>query len=338
MRIIITVLASVALFAACSGQQTPTAVTTTQGYGTTSSQSYAQATATPDGKNWKNCEPIDSGFGARAWHTCLGYDSKIVVIGGRAQDNKAVSEIWLSPDGEVWGKPQVTGSVEPFEKAAGTVLAGELLVTGGLNARGEAVNTVRSIKGVTVSVKETSGIFTPRSLHAMVTFNEKAWVLGGDSGKGLLNDVYSSADGAKWEKKETKEKIFTPRNSFGAAGLRDMIYVFGGQGKDGLLNDVWASKDGVDWEIVTASAAFTPRKGFAAYAYKDRLWLVGGETAGGPSSEVWWSVNGIHWVSATAKPGFTPRSGLGAAIVGENVFITGGADSTGITGDVWSTK
>jgi hypothetical protein len=337
LKNILVAFITAALFASCSGQQSPTTAAQ-PAYGQGAAPNYAQATATPDGKVWVDCEPIDSGFGKKSWHASVYYEKKIWLLGGKKSDGTLSNEAWLSPDGEMWARLNTRGGFEPFWKGTASLFNNEIIMTGGQNNAGEAVNSVVAIEGVTVAARVTQGVFTPRFGHCAAVFRDRIWVIGGTDGKAFFNDIYSSADAAKWEKQETGAKIFAPRAFFGLVALKDRLYLYGGQSGQGLQNDVWESKDGVEWEALTQTAAFSPRKGFADFNYKERLWLAGGETEEGPASDVWWSVNGAFWVSATVKAGFPPKSGFSAAVAENEVFILGGEDSAGPGGDVWKTK
>lgn len=173
-----------------------------------------------------------------------------------------------------------------------------------------------------VSTAATSGAapsdtVPSRALHTSLVFKGRMWALAGATLRASERsvtvvrhaDVWSSADGRKWEKVPQKGG-FPMRHSHGSVVFRDRMWVIGGSGDQGHLADVWSSEDGQSWVREVSSAEFLPRLGHGCVVFKDRIWIVGGNVKGNPyATDVWSSPDGVRWTMAAAKAGF--RNGGG---------------------------
>lgn len=123
------------------------------------------------------------------------------------------------------------------------------------------------------------------------------WGKKDDGTEGNLNDVWSSADGVRWERAVARAP-WSPRNHHAALEYDGRLWVLGGWGlagaREGNLNDVWSSTDGVTWRPATGQAPWLPRNGHTSVVFQNRMWVIGGWShfIGGASVNDLWSSGG----------------------------------------------
>lgn len=86
-------------------------------------------------------------------------------------------------------------------------------------------------------VKSNVG-FPPRYEQGTIVFQDRIWVIGGNSINGSFNDVWFSSDGEEWTL-ETEHTGFGPRSGQGMVVFNNKIWVIGGLSAGTPLNDVW---------------------------------------------------------------------------------------------------
>jgi hypothetical protein len=189
----------------------------------------------------------------------------------------------------------------------------------------------------------TKAPWKPRLGAGGVVFKGKMWILGGtqhyfDGEQYLLNDVWSSTDGANWEL-VTEHAPWSPRAFHGAVVFGDKIWVFGGGNYRPTFrgyNDVWSSQDGLHWTRVTQAAAWSPRIWFSAIEYKNKMWLLGG-WSDKPSknySDVWYTADGTNWTELKTFEIWSPRHEQSAFVFDDKLWIVGG-NAWPLINDVW---
>src|SRR5215472_15387662 len=98
-------------------------------------------------------------------------------------------------------------------------------------------------------------------------FKDRMWLMGGWfngrlPGHSAGNEVWSSADGEKWEQ-VTAKAGWTPRIAAGAVVFKGRMWILGGTedyyfgDEKSLKNDVWSSTDGKEWKRETAGAPWS---------------------------------------------------------------------------------
>ena len=201
-----------------------------------------------DGVSWERvCEKAP--WGPRVLHYTVAFDKKIWVLGGQTLPQFApaeeilYSDVWSSADGREWTK--VT------EKAP----------------------------------------WGPRGMiGGSAVLNGRIWILGGgqyDTPKvrkrEFYNDVWSSADGVKWER-HTEAAPWKPRQYHDVAVFDDRLWVLEGYHKDGgNRKDVWHSADGVNWTEVP-DTPWAARHAASVFVHDNALWVVAGNNM---TSDVW---------------------------------------------------
>ena len=176
----------------------------------------------------------------------------------------------------------------------------------------------------------------PRSYSAGIVFKDKMWLMGGKAAGGsVLNDVWSSTDGATWNK-ETGAAQWSARHSFGCFALPgvDKIFIVGGIDSAGnCLNDVWSSSDGKQWTQETGQAFQTGRAAFGTAVYNNMVWTIAGlingdEQKGTATNEVWYSTNGSQWTKITKTLNWRERYYPAIASLTTGLYMCGGIDES----------
>jgi len=273
--------------------------------------------------------------------------NKVTLIGGihRSYSNR----VFQTTNGTEWAE-QLPMSFTPPLLASATSFNGYLWIVGG--ARNETLDTNevwRSADGVNwTRVVTTGAIFSPRSSHRVVAFNNRLWVIGGldyftteGSTPNFNNEVWSSADGVSWT--QHPNPGFAARASHEAVVLNGRLWIIAGSIASGVVNDVWSTADGQAWTSETASAAFSARYGHKVVALNNQLYLLGGGTgAGGGTDEVWRSADGRTWIQLPGTR-FASRIEHGATVLGGRMYVVAGATTSDYFGataynDVWSSS
>jgi N-acetylneuraminic acid mutarotase len=238
---------------------------------------------------------------ARKAMAAVVFQDRLWILGGATGGAEQANDVWSSPDGAAWTKVTDAAPWSRRHNHAAVVFKGKIWLLGGWG--GQDLNDVwSSPDGAHWSRVTAAAPWSGRNGHSATVFDGRLWVLGGwgkreKGGDGNLNDVWSSADGARW-KKSAGRIPWAPRNHQSAVVYGDKLWVLGGWGEtgqagaqEGNLNDVWATSDGADWRPVTGQAQWLPRNGHASVVFRNRMWVIGGWShfIGGSSVNDLWS-------------------------------------------------
>jgi dihydrofolate reductase len=245
-----------------------------------------------NGKTWIEATKDSSAkFSARLDHTSVVFDDgngeKIWVIGGDGGGRQ--NDVWSSADGKTWTTATDSAQFVSRRRHQAVVFKDvndgnieKMWVIGGEFSGSNLLNDVwSSVDGKTWTKVRGNGDangFPARQRHQVVVFNdgkgEKMWVLGGNNGSNLLNDVWSSADGITWDEVTTSTN-FPIRDNFAMVNFDSKLWVIGGDDKSDVLNDIWSSTNGITWTEEKA-AGFVGRYKHSAVVSNKRLWVTGG--------------------------------------------------------------
>ena len=170
--------------------------------------------------------------------------------------------------------------------------------------------------------------FSTRRDHASVVFDNKLWIIGGESkiGGPLLNDVWYSSDGKNWIQ-ATPSANWSPRRGHKCVVFDNKIWLLGGfEVGTKFDNDVWYSSDGKNWTQAVASAPWQARGFHAATVFNNALWIMGGTVnlPGLTVNDVWHSLDGRNWTQATPSANWQPRNYSQSVIFNNKMWILGG--------------
>ena len=217
-------------------------------------------------------------------------------------------------------------------------LGGTLYVVGGNTGGNDAYrNDVWvSVDGGRKWTRKTGGApFSPRFELALVTLNNRLFLVGGRRGSNYFSDVWSSADGLIW-RRETAN-AFSSRYNYAAAVLGGTLYVSGGQRSNNVINnEVWRTTDGGNWESVNIQTGFPKRQQHQMAALNNSLYIIGGYTGKVHVSDVWSSADGSNWTQVTPSAAFEGISSHRTAVLNGRMFVVGGTGPKGLLSDVWS--
>jgi hypothetical protein len=190
-------------------------------------------------------------------------------------------------------------------------------------------------------------------LPMTLVFKDRMWLMGGWyngrlPGHAASNEVWSSADGEKWEQ-ATPKAGWSPRLAAGAVAFKGRMWILGGtenyyfgDGKS-IKNDVWSSADGKEWRRETANAPWSPRAYHAAIVHGDKIWVLGGGNyvpKYHALNDVWCSSDGVKWERATEKAPWPPRIWFSAVVYRNRMWVLGGWSNNPSRnwGDVWYSR
>jgi hypothetical protein len=185
-----------------------------------------------------------------------------------------------------------------------------------------------------------------RGSPAVAQLDGRTWLMGGWTGTGLLNDVWSTADAAHWTR-AAAHSDWRPRGFFEAVSLRDRLFLFGGfryQPPSNVIGDVWSSRDGVGW-TAAPPPPWEEREHFGVVALRDKIVLFGGMTYRDPlpgmmfrmHNDVWTSDDGKSWSRIVEEAPWNGRRGFAFTVFNDRIWLAGGFDAADHRpNDVWS--
>lgn len=314
------------------------------------------ASARPPDVKWSKVQagasfpPMD-GAGA------LVFKGEMWLLGGWAPGTVpfpyTTNGVWKSPDGANWAYV-TSGPWSPRHFSGYAVHDGKMWVVGGDPNSGRYLNDVWNSPDGTNWVQVASDVpWRNRSLHCVVAFDGKLFVMGGQklpqfitdgsinqSAEEFYNDVWSTADGITWVQ-VTEHAPWAPRGGIaGSVVLDGRMWILGGgtyptPGRDGqIFNDVWSSTNGRDWTLELASAPWNPRYYHSVGVFKNQMWLVGG-VSGQDLGDVWASYDGREWRQPSGVP-WPPRHAQSMFVHSNALWIAAGTIRDGeMANDVW---
>ena len=287
------------------------------------------------------------------------YQGRMWLLGGWFDSNSiGPRDVWSSADGLHWTEATPEAGWQHGDLPTTLVFRDRMWFMGGWYAgrlpEASASNQVwSSTDGAHWDCVTDHAGWSPRLGAAGVVFHGKMWILGGieryffgDAGD-LRNDVWCSADGARWEL-ATAEAPWAARAYHCAVVFQDKIWVFGGGNylpEYVGYNDVWNSSDGAHWARVTEHAPWAPRIWFSAVEYRGCLWLLGG-WSNHPSknwNDVWYTADGVHWHELRTRIGDDPetiwseRHEHSVYVRDDRIWLVAG-NAWPLVNDVWSLR
>jgi hypothetical protein len=240
-----------------------------------------------DGLNWRLDNP-QAPWEGRHTAGCVVHKNKMWIVGGDANQHHYQNDVWNSEDGTHWNL--VSNDVPWRNRVLHYTLAFDekIWVMGGQSlpqfapAPEAFYNDVwNSEDGVKWNRLTEHAPWPPRGMiGGSVVFKDRMWILGGGTydtpttpKRKFYNDVWSSADGANWER-HVELAPWAPRQYHDVAVAHGAMWVMEGWNK-GNRNDVWYSSDGVNWHEL-ANTPWAPRHAASVFVHDDALWMVAG--------------------------------------------------------------
>ncbi len=169
--------------------------------------------------------------------------------------------------------------------------------------------------GTTWAQATKTALWSKRSGHTSLVYDNKMWVIGGD----YKNDVWYSTDGINWTQ-ATANAPWSKRFGHTSLIYDNKMWVIGGDYK----NDVWYSTDGINWTRVTKTAPWSRRFGYTSLVYDNKMWVIGGWDGTTHRNDVWYSTDGINWTQATETAAWLGREGHTSLVYDNKMWVIGG--------------
>jgi hypothetical protein len=284
------------------------------------------------------------------------------LLGGWNPKDKAhfphicTNDVWSSTDGAVWtlekantfgaGAFDAGKDWEGRHTAGHAVLWDRMWVVGGDPIQGHYQNDVWSSQdGKEWQCVTREVPWGPRALHYTVAFKGRLWVMGGQTTpqfapqeERFYDDVWSSADGAHWQRVDVQRPAWPSRGMIGGSAVfGGRMWILGGGTYDtpqtptrAFCNDVWSSEDGIHWTCHLQRAPWHPRQYHEVAVFDDRMWVLEGWN-GTNRNDVWHSADGVTWHQVPDTP-WPPRHAASVYVYDDALWVVAGNN---MTSDVW---
>lgn len=188
-----------------------------------------------NGTNWQAASH-GTPFRGRFAHSTVVFNGMIWLIGGYVSGG-FTNDVWYSANGTNWTCANSNAQFKERCSTAAVVYDNKIWLIGGQTVGGSSGNTNDvwySSDGTNWTCATNAALFTARSKHTAVVFDNRMWVIGGvNNSSAALNDVYHSSDGITWTR-ATSYADFSARSSLVGMVFNSRIWIVGGS-----VNDVW---------------------------------------------------------------------------------------------------
>ncbi len=319
--------------------------------------------------NYKwQCVTKNAAFAPRDGAGALVYKDKMWLIGGWNPKEEAKeffpricnNEVWSSVNGKDWilEKPNTFSfrdkTFNRYQDWEGRHTAGYVIhknkmwIVGGDENQGhyqfDVWNSEDGKNWNYVNLKKRVP-WGPRALHHTVVFQDKIWVMGGqtipdfaDADELFYNDVWNSENGIDWQQVTTGAP-WKPRGTIGGnAVFKDRIWILGGatyatsEHPETLkYNDIWSSADGVNWECHLEAAPWKARIYHDVAVFDNKMWVLEGFYDDNNQNDVWYSEDGVSWTEVPDTP-WKPRHAASVFVFQNALWMVAGNN---MESDVW---
>jgi hypothetical protein len=257
-----------------------------------------------DGQDWR-LELRQAPWEGRHTAGYVVHQDQMWIIGGDCLQGHYQNDVWRSADGTHWTRVTDAAPWGPRVLHYTLAHAGRIWVMGGQTLPQFAPSEPReqfyhdvwsSADGLTWTRVTDRAPWTPRGMiGGSAVHHGRMWILGGGSydtpgvpSRTFTHDVWSSADGASWER-HTEAAPWEPRQYHDVACFDDRLWVLEGYGPapgaapGANRNDVWYSTDGSHWHEVPGTP-WAPRHAASIFVHDHALWVVAGNNM---TPDVW---------------------------------------------------
>jgi hypothetical protein len=307
---------------------------------------------------------LTAGFAPRDGAGALSFRGRMWLLGGwNPGDNTHFpkvcnNEVWSSGDGAAWKleKPNTfaAGGFDPALDWEGRHTAGyvvyqeKMWIIGGDANQGHYQSDVWNSsdgKSWTHVNRGHDVPWGPRVLHSTFVFQDKIWVVGGQTMPGFARapetfyrDVWTTTDGLRWDRVLPVEPYWPARGMIGGSVVfQDRIWILGGGTYDTpqtpqrrFFNDVWSSRDGVHWQQHLEHAPWEPRQYHDVAVFDGRMWVLEGWNQKN-RNDVWYSSDGVNWHELGNTP-WRPRHAASVFVHEDSLWMVAGNN---MQSDVW---
>ncbi len=270
---------------------------------------------------------------AREGHTATVYDNAIWVIGGN-NGSTYYDCVWYSSNGVLWNEgPSLP---IPVTNHSCMVQDNRLWVIGGVNGTSTPMNCndVWFLSGSSWYHVNQVTPLPPTNHHGSVTFGNKLWAIGLNSGDAVWYSDGTEDFGVYWNPVDSMVSSgWHQQNVVFDSGIGSAIWSIGGSGPD--KNQYF---NGSVWTPTTADYNFPHRYDHQAVASPGKMWVIGGEYDTTYFNDVWYTGDGESWNSARQNgesDGFPSVINHASVYFQNKLWVIGGYDGTGYSSDVW---
>jgi serine/threonine protein kinase len=254
-------------------------------------------------------------------------DTPVVLGGWRtegANSKVATDQVWRVVNSRWTTLPPL---LQPRAAAAAAVVADRIIVTGGVNAGGELLNSTEIFDGN--SWKPAAPIPTPRQMLGAASDGKLVYALGGSNGTSDLATVETYDPAADtWT---SLPELPGRRSDFGVASTDGRLVVVGGMSQGAILKSV------VAFDLATQSwnglpDLATARHGMAVAGVGKAIYAIGGASGDG-DTEITSAAESLKLAPRKPQPAAewrvladapTQRLMMAWAVLGDEIWIAGG--------------
>ena len=239
------------------------------------------------------------------------YGGKVYLYGGtNGTSQKYITEF----DGTSYS--DVGNLFIPSSNHQSIVYSGQVFITGGVDQVGILIDkTYRSPNPNSFSeigTLPTGGLKN----HSMTVFNNRIFILGGETIDGRIDEVHSTTDGITWTRHSRPP--WSPRSKHQTIVFDDKLFLIGGNTLSGDSNEIYSTIDGDNW-VKHSDGSFSARSGHKVIKHRNFLVLTGGNE----TDDTFTSRDGINWKDQSSTT-FTGISHHQSVSYQNKVFVFGG--------------
>lgn len=279
------------------------------------------------------------------------FKDRLWTFGGRGWDTGsccARGEVWSTSDADNWRFESLGAPYSSMPGARMVEFNGELFLNASSSWQTSLYHKPYKTSDAShwVKAEPPMQIMTQlyaRSESALLTFNNRLWVLGGrslDPGSYhvVWGDSNSTGDGSTWT--WNNQTAFMPRYGHSGYVIGGRMFVLGGYNDMAeQLGDIQSTANGTSWRTDVATVTNIGLRSYhETVVFNNRVWLLGGEKGGtSVTGEIWSSADGIAWQLEASNEPATTRQQFGAVVWNGRIWVVGGKDAAGnVVSDVWS--
>lgn len=245
--------------------------------------------SSPNGKSWTLVDPnISVPVRKDGAGLTDSTNSKMWVMGGIGASDSHLNDVWHSSDGRTW--TQATAHAQwPARSDFGVVwFNNKYWVMGGLDASGAPLNDVwNSPDGVTWT-QASAPQWSARSGFGAAVFDSKMWIVGGKTASSVIDEVWYTSDGSRWEQPSPFGHYTPPpkRNGYQLFGGDTYLYAFAGDQTEGGPV-FYKTSSNVNWSVSAGPETGSSAAYFGSTAFNGGFALAGGATENALGSGAW---------------------------------------------------
>ncbi len=188
-----------------------------------------------------------------------------------------------------------------FNDVYNNTIPGCLSTMGYSSLTGQSCTTASSTWNQISPSTTSASKWSARRNFQTLLYNNRYWVIGGETPTGLATDVWNSLDGVSWTQVATTVP-FANYTYYKSIVFNNKIYVVGGRSSanSSVFAKAWSTTDGVTW--TTTTLPFRERQNPTLGMINGKLYVIGGVEIGGAKSDVWSTANGVSWTPMNDFP------------------------------------